>query len=63
MLRKIPSDYFDKGTGTLKLLWEEEWRAFGITQVGPVASFLPPVLDMLMVLMLMVVLESWMGKL
>ena len=33
MLAKIPVDYFDKSTGTLKLLWEEEWRALGITQV------------------------------
>lgn len=37
MLKKIPSDYFDSAKGTLKLLWEEEWRALGITQVrlGP----------------------------
>lgn len=33
MLKKIPSDYFDSSKGTLKLLWEEEWRALGITQV------------------------------
>ncbi|KAJ5180377.1 Cyclin-dependent kinase regulatory subunit [Penicillium capsulatum] len=32
MLKKIPSDYFDSAKGTLKLLWEEEWRALGITQ-------------------------------
>ncbi|KAJ5663755.1 Cyclin-dependent kinase regulatory subunit [Penicillium longicatenatum] len=32
MLKKIPSDYFDSSKGTLKLLWEEEWRALGITQ-------------------------------
>jgi len=34
MLKKIPADYFDSAKGTLKLLWEEEWRALGITQVG-----------------------------
>lgn len=32
MLKVIPSDYHDKAKGTLKLLWEEEWRAMGITQ-------------------------------
>jgi cyclin-dependent kinase regulatory subunit CKS1 len=32
MLKVIPKDYFD-ARGTLKLLWEEEWRALGITQV------------------------------
>lgn len=35
MLKKIPADYFDSSKGTLKLLWEEEWRALGITQVDP----------------------------
>lgn len=36
MLKAIPKDYFDGSRGTLKLLWEEEWRALGITQVqGP----------------------------
>lgn len=34
MLKAIPRDYFDDQKGTLKLLWEEEWRALGITQVG-----------------------------
>lgn len=33
MLKAIPSEYHDKAKGTLKLLWEEEWRAMGITQV------------------------------
>lgn len=33
MLKKIPTDYFDTSKGTLKLLWEEEWRGLGITQV------------------------------
>ncbi|KAI9886201.1 MAG: transcription factor [Watsoniomyces obsoletus] len=33
MLKQIPKDYFDTSTGTLKLLWEEEWRGLGITQV------------------------------
>ncbi|KKA19263.1 Uncharacterized protein T310_6777 [Rasamsonia emersonii CBS 393.64] len=32
MLKKIPADYFDSSKGTLKLLWEEEWRGLGITQ-------------------------------
>ncbi|KZM25623.1 cyclin-dependent protein serine/threonine kinase regulator [Ascochyta rabiei] len=32
MLKIIPKDYFDGARGTLKLLWEEEWRALGITQ-------------------------------
>jgi cyclin-dependent kinase regulatory subunit CKS1 len=35
MLKAIPKDYFDGARGTLKLLWEEEWRALGITQVRP----------------------------
>lgn len=33
MLKKIPKDYFDPSKGTLKLLWEEEWRGLGIMQV------------------------------
>ena len=33
MLKAIPDAYHDEGKGTLKLLWEEEWRALGITQV------------------------------
>ncbi|KAH0444216.1 cyclin-dependent kinases regulatory subunit [Colletotrichum kahawae] len=32
MLKAIPKDYHDASHGTLKLLWEEEWRALGITQ-------------------------------
>ncbi|KAL2271041.1 hypothetical protein VTJ83DRAFT_412 [Remersonia thermophila] len=32
MLKAIPSEYHDKSKGTLKLLWEEEWRGMGITQ-------------------------------
>ncbi|KAK2836915.1 Cyclin-dependent kinases regulatory subunit (Cell division control protein cks1) [Arthroderma sp. PD_2] len=32
MLKKIPNEYFDHAKGTLKLLWEEEWRGLGITQ-------------------------------
>ncbi|KAI5296352.1 Cyclin-dependent kinases regulatory subunit (Cell division control protein cks1) [Ascosphaera acerosa] len=32
MLKAIPDDYFDHSKGTLKLLWEEEWRGLGITQ-------------------------------
>lgn len=34
MLKAIPKDYHDSSKGTLKLLWEEEWRALGITQVN-----------------------------
>ncbi|KAI5864806.1 cell cycle regulatory protein [Durotheca rogersii] len=34
MLKVIPKDYHDAAKGTLKLLWEDEWRAIGITQVG-----------------------------
>ncbi len=33
MLKAIPKEYFDGMRGTLKLLWEEEWRGLGITQV------------------------------
>lgn len=33
MLKQIPKEYHDSQKGTLKLLWEEEWRALGITQV------------------------------
>lgn len=32
MLKAIPKDYFDSSKGTLKLLWEDEWRSMGITQ-------------------------------
>ncbi|KAL1895585.1 Cyclin-dependent kinases regulatory subunit (Cell division control protein cks1) [Ceratocystis pirilliformis] len=32
MLNAIPEDYRDPRTGTLKLLWEDEWRSIGITQ-------------------------------
>ncbi|KAI9784809.1 MAG: Cyclin-dependent kinases regulatory subunit (Cell division control protein cks1) [Geoglossum umbratile] len=32
MLKAIPKDYFDPEKGTLKLLWEAEWRGLGITQ-------------------------------
>lgn len=43
MLKIIPKDYFDGARGTLKLLWEEEWRALGITQVcNRKASLRPP---------------------
>ena len=33
MIKKIPKEYLDSSKGTLKLLWEEEWRGLGITQV------------------------------
>lgn len=32
MLKAIPREYFDPEKGTLKLLWEKEWRDLGITQ-------------------------------
>ncbi|KAI9669315.1 MAG: Cyclin-dependent kinases regulatory subunit (Cell division control protein cks1) [Alyxoria varia] len=32
MLKVIPREYFDGSRGTLKLLWEDEWRGLGITQ-------------------------------
>ncbi|OLL25675.1 Cyclin-dependent kinases regulatory subunit [Neolecta irregularis DAH-3] len=32
MLKVIPKEYFDGDTGTLKILYEEEWRGLGITQ-------------------------------
>ncbi|KAK4922073.1 Cyclin-dependent kinases regulatory subunit (Cell division control protein cks1) [Elasticomyces elasticus] len=32
MLKAIPRDYFDPQKGTLKILWEDEWRGLGITQ-------------------------------
>lgn len=38
MLKVIPPEYHDKTKGTLKLLWEEEWRGMGITQVRASAS-------------------------
>ncbi|CAF9936525.1 MAG: Cyclin-dependent kinases regulatory subunit (Cell division control protein cks1) [Alectoria fallacina] len=37
MIKKIPQEYFDPSKGTLKLLWEEEWRGLGITQVRTTA--------------------------
>ena len=33
MMKVIPKDYFDTETGALRLLYEEEWRSLGITQV------------------------------
>lgn len=38
MLKAIPRDYFDAQKGTLKLLWEAEWRDLGITQVRRLMS-------------------------
>lgn len=32
MLKAIPQEYMDPQKGTLKLLWEDEWRGLGITQ-------------------------------
>ncbi|TLS24228.1 hypothetical protein PpBr36_08464 [Pyricularia pennisetigena] len=34
MLKAIPKEYHDSSKGTLKLLWEEEWRGMGITQIS-----------------------------
>jgi hypothetical protein len=34
MLKVIPKEYFDPSKGTLKILWEEEWRGLGVTQVS-----------------------------
>lgn len=34
MLKHIPKEYFDATRQTLKLLWEDEWRGLGITQVS-----------------------------
>lgn len=45
MLKVIPKEYFDGARGTLKLLWEEEWRGLGITQVStytPLSDCLGP---------------------
>lgn len=33
MLKLIPDQYLDQSKKTLKLLWEDEWRSMGITQV------------------------------
>jgi len=45
MLKAIPKGYMDDAKGTLKLLWEDEWRSMGITQVGPTPSSIPPKKD------------------
>jgi hypothetical protein len=58
MLKKIPADYFDASKGTLKLLWEEEWRALGITQVLSLSIFCWTLLTMLFTMV-----ESRMGTL
>lgn len=39
MLKAIPKEYHDSAKGTLKLLWEEEWRAMGMTQVRGIHFF------------------------
>lgn len=41
MLKAIPKEYHDSAKGTLKLLWEEEWRAMGMTQVRGILFFSP----------------------
>lgn len=54
-MEKIPEDYFDS-TGTLKLLWEEEWRGLGITQVSLYHGITPCGTNQHLV-------EPWMGAL
>lgn len=44
MLKAIPKEYHDPSKGTLKLLWEEEWRGLGITQVWQHCSLVAQVL-------------------
>jgi len=39
MLKVIPKEYHDTSKGTLKLLWEDEWRAMGITQVCSITLY------------------------
>ena len=55
MLKAIPKDYFDPANNTLKLLWEEEWRGLGITQVQEQYTRLSRHADL--------VLEPWLGAL
>lgn len=43
MLKAIPKEYHDSAKGTLKLLWEDEWRAMGMTQVS--LDFSPSIAD------------------
>lgn len=56
MLRVIPKEYQDPSKGTLKLLWEEEWRALGITQVRLVCDTITDVYTNAKI-------EPWMGTL
>lgn len=55
MLKVIPKEYQDPSKGTLKLLWEEEWRALGITQVPKTMAFIGGLADDM--------IESWVGTL
>jgi hypothetical protein len=57
MLKAIPKDYHDPSKGTLKLLWEEEWRALGITQVRGRQSVI------MKSLLIICILESRLGAL
>lgn len=45
MLKAIPKEYHDSAKGTLKLLWEDEWRAMGMTQVRGTFRFFPSIAD------------------
>ena len=56
MLKVIPKEYQDPSKGTLKLLWEEEWRALGITQVLVIFDTTKGIITN-------AIIESWMGTL
>lgn len=56
MLKLIPKEYQDPSKGTLKLLWEEEWRALGITQVLQIFGIIKDMCTNS-------ITESWMGAL
>lgn len=45
MLKAIPKEYFDSANNTLKLLWEDEWRGLGITQVRNPHTLLEHIAD------------------
>lgn len=62
MLKIIPPDYFDSSKGTLKLLWEDEWRGLGITQVCTGRSIIV-FSDLLACYAHATSLESWLGTL
>lgn len=63
MLKKIPAEYFDSAKGTLKLLWEQEWRSLGITQVSSERYFVGDDRDVLFrlstVIIVFISLDHW----